>query len=243
MHSSPPSLFLMMTSQITQKEKAGLDAAVAFPRRSWFTASCQKDQSSISAQTLSLSRKLLKICQKRHITSCSDKLREANSSAKKPKDLRLKLNNNYHGGRNRPVQLKGSVGCRMIDSLTVRVMDKTIIQSIKSGKPPADVQKQPQFQTFHCRRRNLGQDFHFCWSLAESSHPHATKAFILRVHQKAADSAHSHADLRFLRLNYSRLHQPRHKALSTALNSTRALWKTDSHAVLAPNSTQTSDLL
>lgn len=128
----------------------------------------------------------------------------------------------------------------MIDSLTVRVMDKTIIQSIKSGKPPADVQKQPQFQTFHCRRRNLGQDFHFCWSLAESSHPHATKAFKLRVHQKAADSAHSHADLRFLRLNYSRLHQPRHKALSTALNCTRALWKTDSHAVLAPNSTQTS---
>lgn len=112
----------MMTSQITQKEKAGLDAAVAFPRRSWFTASCRKDQSSISAQTLSLSRKLLKICQKRHITSCSDKLREANSSAKKPKALRLKLNNNYHGGRNCPVQLKGSVGCR-IDSLTVRLMD------------------------------------------------------------------------------------------------------------------------
>lgn len=126
----------------------------------------------------------------------------------------------------------------MIDSLTARVMDKTIIQSIKSGKPPAGVRKQPPFQAFHCRRRNLGQDFHFCWSLAESSHPHATKAFKLRVHQKAADSARSHADLRFLRLNYSRLHQRRHKALSTALNCTRALWKTDSHAVLAPNSTQ-----
>lgn len=132
----------------------------------------------------------------------------------------------------------------MIDSLTVRVMDKTIIQSIKSGKPPASVRKQPPFQAFHCRRRNLGQDFHFCWSLAESSHPHTTKAFKLhiKVHQKAADSAHSHADLRFLRFNYSRL-QRRHKALSTALNCTRALWKTDSHAVLAPNSTQTSDLL
>lgn len=148
MHSSPPSLFLMMTSQITQKEKAGLDAAVAFPRRSWFTASCQKDQSSISAQTLSLSRKLLKICQKRHITSCSDKLQEANSSAKKPKDLRLKLNNNYHGGRNCPVQLKGSVGCRMIDSLTVRVMDKTIIQSIKSGKPRPMCRNSHSFRLF-----------------------------------------------------------------------------------------------
>lgn len=143
MHSSPPSLFLMMTfAQITQKEKAWLDAAAAFPRRSWFAASRRKDQSSVSAQTLALSRKLLKICQKRHITSCSDKLRETNSSAKKPKDLRLKLNNNYHGGRNCPVQLKGSVGCR-IDSLTVCVMDKTIIQSIKSGKPPADERKQP----------------------------------------------------------------------------------------------------
>lgn len=153
MHSSLPSLFLMMTTfaQITQKEKAGLDAAVAFPKRSWFTASCQKDQSSISAQMLSLSRKLLKICQKRHITSCSDKLREANSSAKKPKDLQLKLNNNYHGGRNCLVQLKGSVGCRMIDSLTVCVMDKTVIQSIKSGKPPAGVWKRPPFQAFQGR--------------------------------------------------------------------------------------------